>query len=145
VVSGYDPIRLAVTAVVADIKPGWHVNSHKPKEDYLIPTEAKVQLTKQTGQLEIDRLGDESTRAATEALRALAAASPTPAAMSTPRRRRPGAAMDVPPMAPVGDALDDAIASVTSAITARADQAKANVASVAESRPGRSGAAITPG
>jgi thiol:disulfide interchange protein DsbD len=33
------PFRLAL---VADIKPGWHVNSHKPKEDYLIPTEAKV-------------------------------------------------------------------------------------------------------
>ena len=34
------PFRLAV---VADIKPGWHVNSHKPKEDYLIPTDVKVQ------------------------------------------------------------------------------------------------------
>ena len=33
------PFRLAV---VADIKPGWHVNSHKPKEDYLIPTDVKV-------------------------------------------------------------------------------------------------------
>ena len=25
-------------AVVADLKPGWHVNSHKPNEDFLIPT-----------------------------------------------------------------------------------------------------------
>jgi hypothetical protein len=48
-------------------------------------------------------------------------------------------------MAPASDALDDAIASVTSTINARADQAKANVASVAESRPGRSGGAISPG
>ncbi|HEY3348763.1 MAG TPA: cytochrome c biogenesis protein CcdA [Thermoanaerobaculia bacterium] len=29
-------------AVVADVKPGWHVNSHTPKEDFLIPTEVKV-------------------------------------------------------------------------------------------------------
>ena len=29
-------------AVVADVKAGWHVNSHKPKEDFLIPTEVKV-------------------------------------------------------------------------------------------------------
>ena len=33
------PFRLAV---VADIKSGWHVNSHTPKEDFLIPTEVKV-------------------------------------------------------------------------------------------------------
>jgi thiol:disulfide interchange protein DsbD len=33
------PFRLAV---VADIKAGWHVNSHTPKEDFLIPTEVKV-------------------------------------------------------------------------------------------------------
>jgi thiol:disulfide interchange protein DsbD len=33
------PFRLAV---VADIKSGWHVNSHTPKEDFLIPTEAKL-------------------------------------------------------------------------------------------------------
>lgn len=33
------PFRLAV---VADIKPGWHVNSHTPKEDYLIPTEISI-------------------------------------------------------------------------------------------------------
>ena len=25
-------------AVVADVKPGWHVNSHRPNEDFLIPT-----------------------------------------------------------------------------------------------------------
>lgn len=29
-------------AVVAEIVPGFHVNSHTPKEDYLIPTEAAV-------------------------------------------------------------------------------------------------------
>jgi thiol:disulfide interchange protein DsbD len=29
-------------AVVADVKPGWHVNSHTPKEDFLIPTEVKL-------------------------------------------------------------------------------------------------------
>ena len=33
------PFRLAV---VADIRSGWHVNSHTPKEDFLIPTEVKV-------------------------------------------------------------------------------------------------------
>ncbi len=33
------PFRLAV---VADVKAGWHVNSHTPKEDFLIPTEVKV-------------------------------------------------------------------------------------------------------
>ena len=144
VVSGYDPIRLAVTALVAGSAGGSVLTSLQARIGAAL-SEAKVQLTKQTSQLEIDRLGDESTRAATEALRALAAASPTPAAMSTPRRRRPGAALDLPPMAPASDALDDAIASVTSTITARADQAKANVASVAESRPGRSAGAITPG
>ena len=31
------PFRLAL---IADIKSGWHVNSHTPKEDYLIPTQA---------------------------------------------------------------------------------------------------------
>lgn len=31
------PFRLAL---VADIQHGWHVNSHTPREDYLIPTEA---------------------------------------------------------------------------------------------------------
>ena len=30
-------------AVVADVKPGWHVNSHTPNEDYLIPTEVSLQ------------------------------------------------------------------------------------------------------
>ena len=34
------PFRLAV---VADIRPGWHVNSHTPREDFLIPTEAKLE------------------------------------------------------------------------------------------------------
>ena len=29
-------------AVVADIKAGWHVNSHTPKEDFLIPTVVKL-------------------------------------------------------------------------------------------------------
>ncbi|MEO8053829.1 MAG: cytochrome c biogenesis protein CcdA [Acidobacteriota bacterium] len=29
-------------AVVADVKPGWHVNSHTPREDFLIPTEVEV-------------------------------------------------------------------------------------------------------
>ena len=33
------PFRLAVVATIA---PGWHVNSNKPLEDYLIPTEAAV-------------------------------------------------------------------------------------------------------
>jgi thiol:disulfide interchange protein DsbD len=33
------PFRLAV---VADVRAGWHVNSHKPKEDFLIPTEVKL-------------------------------------------------------------------------------------------------------
>ncbi|MEO6327260.1 MAG: cytochrome c biogenesis protein CcdA [Thermoanaerobaculia bacterium] len=34
------PFRLAF---VAEVKSGWHINSHKPKEDYLIPTEVSVQ------------------------------------------------------------------------------------------------------
>ena len=108
-------------------------------------SEGKVQLTRQTSELAIDRLGDESARAAVEQLRALAAASQIPAAMSTPRRRRPGAALDAPPMAPTSDALDAAIAAVTSTINARAEQAKANVASVAESRPSRPDRVVTPG
>jgi cytochrome c biogenesis protein CcdA len=33
------PFRLAV---VADVKAGWHVNSHTPKEDFLIPTEIRI-------------------------------------------------------------------------------------------------------
>jgi thioredoxin:protein disulfide reductase len=33
------PFRLAV---VAEVKAGWHVNSHTPKEEFLIPTEATV-------------------------------------------------------------------------------------------------------
>jgi thiol:disulfide interchange protein DsbD len=33
------PFRLAV---VAEVKAGWHVNSHTPKEDFLIPTEVKL-------------------------------------------------------------------------------------------------------
>jgi thiol:disulfide interchange protein DsbD len=33
------PFRLAL---VADIRSGWHVNSHLPKEDFLIPTVVKV-------------------------------------------------------------------------------------------------------
>ncbi|HSB64444.1 MAG TPA: cytochrome c biogenesis protein CcdA [Thermoanaerobaculia bacterium] len=33
------PFRLAV---IADIKTGWHVNSHTPKEDFLIPTEVRL-------------------------------------------------------------------------------------------------------
>ncbi len=33
------PFRLAM---VADIKAGWHVNSHTPKEDFLIATEVKL-------------------------------------------------------------------------------------------------------
>ena len=37
-----EPFRLAV---VADIRAGWHVNSHTPKEDFLIPTEVRVKPT----------------------------------------------------------------------------------------------------
>lgn len=33
------PFRLAL---VAEVAPGWHVNSHAPKEDWLIPTDAAV-------------------------------------------------------------------------------------------------------
>jgi thiol:disulfide interchange protein DsbD len=33
------PFRLAV---VAEVKAGWHVNSHTPKEDFLIPTEVRL-------------------------------------------------------------------------------------------------------
>ncbi|HQR45169.1 MAG TPA: cytochrome c biogenesis protein CcdA [Thermoanaerobaculia bacterium] len=29
-------------AVVADVKAGWHVNSHRPNEDFLIPTEVSL-------------------------------------------------------------------------------------------------------
>lgn len=34
-----EPFRLAVVATIA---PGWHVNSNRPSEEYLIPTEAVV-------------------------------------------------------------------------------------------------------
>jgi len=34
-----EPVRLAL---VADIQAGWHINSHTPKEDFLIPTVAAV-------------------------------------------------------------------------------------------------------
>ena len=34
------PFRLSF---VAGIKSGWHINSHKPKEDYLIPTDVAIQ------------------------------------------------------------------------------------------------------
>jgi len=144
VVTGYDPIRLAVTALVAGSAGGSVLTSLQARIGAAL-AEAKVQLTKQASQLEIDRLGDESTRAATDALRAFAAATPASAAMSTPRRGRPGAASDMAPIAPAPGALDDAIAAVTSTINARAEEAKANVESVAASRPGRSGGAVTRG
>jgi hypothetical protein len=144
VVTGYEPIRLAVTALVAGSAGGSVLTSLQARIGTAL-SDAQIQLTRQTSELAIDRLGDESARAAIEQLRALAAASQAPVAMSTPRRRRPGAALDTPPMAPTSDALDDAIAAVTSTINAHAEQAKANVASVAESRPGRSDDAITRG
>ncbi len=144
VVTGYDPIRLAVTALVAGSAGGSVLTSLQARVGAAM-SEAKAQLTRQTSDLAMDQLGHEAARAATEQLRALAAASQAPAPMSTPRRRRPGAALDLPPPAPTSDALDDAIAAVTSTINARAEQAKANVASVAESRPGRSKGGITPG
>jgi hypothetical protein len=141
--TGYDPIRLAVTALVAGSAGGSVLTSLQARIGAAL-SEAKLELTRQTSQLEIDRLGDESTRVATEALRTLAAASPAPAAMSTPRRRRPGAALDMPPMAPTSEALDDAIAAVTNTIGAGADRAKANVAAIGTRSRGRTGAAITP-
>jgi len=144
VVTGYEPIRLAVTALVAGSAGGSVLTSLQARIGTAL-SDAHVQLTRQTSELAIERLGDESARVAIEQLRALAAASQAPVAMSTPRRRRPGAPLDSPPIAPTSEALDDAIAAVTSTINAPAEQAKADVASVAESRPGRSDRAVTPG
>ena len=111
VVSGYDPIRLAVTALVAGSAGGSVLTSLQARIGAAL-SEAKVQLTKQTSQLEIDRLGDESTRAATEALRALAAASPTPATMSTPGAVMSGLRRLLPSIVTGPRLLNDAITSV---------------------------------
>lgn len=128
VVTGYDPIRLAVTALVAGSAGGSVLTALQARLGAAL-AKAEARLTEQTSQLEIDRLRDDSTRAATEALTAFAASTP-PLAMGTPRRGRPGAAMDMQPMEDRSRALDDAIASVTGTINARADQAKATVAAV---------------
>ncbi len=37
----------ARAAVVAEIPPGYHINDHKPSLDYLIPTELKLEPSKQ--------------------------------------------------------------------------------------------------
>ncbi len=129
VVTGYDPIRLAVTALVAGSAGGYVLTALQSRVVAAL-SQAETKLTEQTSKLEIDRLRDDSTRAAAEALRSLAEATPPPTAMSTPRRGRPGPAMDMRPMGPSSSALDDAIASVTKTINARADQAKENVAAV---------------
>lgn len=45
-----DAVRVASTtqaAVVAQIAPGYHVNDHEPTLDYLIPTELKIEPSKQ--------------------------------------------------------------------------------------------------
>jgi thiol:disulfide interchange protein DsbD len=41
--SGVHPGGSAVLGVVGDLLPGWHVNAHLPSEDYLIPTELKLE------------------------------------------------------------------------------------------------------
>jgi len=40
--SGVHPGGTARLAVVGDILPGWHVNAHVPSEEFLIPTEVKL-------------------------------------------------------------------------------------------------------
>ena len=33
---------LAKAAVIAEVAPGYHINAHKPSQEYLIPTEVKI-------------------------------------------------------------------------------------------------------
>jgi DsbC/DsbD-like thiol-disulfide interchange protein len=41
------PDSVVWAAVVADILPGYHINDHHPSLDYLIPTEVKLEPSKQ--------------------------------------------------------------------------------------------------
>ena len=130
VVSGYDPIRLAVTALVAGSAGGSVLTALQARVVAAL-SQAEAKLTEQTSKVEIDRLRVESTKAATDALRDLAASAPSAAAGPTTRRGR----LSSPQMTPMGGpppsaALDEAIASVTATIDARADQAKESVAAV---------------
>ncbi len=95
-------------------------------------SQAEAKLTEQTSKLEIDRLKVESTKAATDALRDLAAATPPAGAAPSARRggRLGGPQMDMQPGGPSSRALDDAIASVTQRIETQADQAKETVSAV---------------
>jgi hypothetical protein len=131
VVNAYDPIRLAVTALVAGSAGGAVLGSLQARLAASL-AQAEVKLTQQTSKVEIDRLKDESTKAATEALRDLAAARP-PAAAGPPSRR--GGRLSTPqldagPGGPPSGALEDAIASVTQRIESQADRAKETVSAV---------------
>src|SRR5215207_5486017 len=42
--TAYDPGSTARLAVRVTIEPGWHVNSHKPTFEYLIPTDLDLEL-----------------------------------------------------------------------------------------------------
>jgi hypothetical protein len=46
---GVHPGSSLQVAAVARIAPGFHINDHKPTLDYLIPTEWKLESTKQVG------------------------------------------------------------------------------------------------
>jgi len=131
VVGGYDPIRLAVTALVAG-SAGASVLTALQARVVAALSQAEAKLTEQTSKLEIDRLKVESTKAATDALRDLAAAAPPPGAPPSSRRggRVGGPQMDMQPGGPSSRALEDAIASVTQRIETQADQAKETVSAV---------------
>jgi hypothetical protein len=128
-ISGYDPIRLAVTALVAGSAGGSVLTALQARVAAAL-SQAEAKLTEQTSKVEIDRLRDESTKAATDALRDLAASTPPATAPASRRGRVSSPQMDAPMGGPPPGALDDAIASVTATIDARADQAKETVAAV---------------
>jgi hypothetical protein len=131
VVGGYDPIRLAVTALVAG-SAGASVLTALQARVVAALSQAEAKLTEQTSKLEIDRLKVESTKAATDALRDLAAATPPAGAAPSSRRggRLGSPQMDMQPGGPSSGALEDAIASVTQRIETQADQAKETVSAV---------------
>lgn len=46
---GAHPGSAVKAAVVAQIAPGYHINDHQPTLEYLIPTELRIEPTKQVG------------------------------------------------------------------------------------------------
>src|SRR5262245_42273032 len=127
VVSGYAPIRLAVTALVAGSAGGSVLTALQARVAAAL-SQAEVRLTEQTSKVEIDRLKDESTKAATDALRDLDSAKRAAGGQPTRRGGRvSGPQRAMGPGGPTSGALEDAIASVTERIATQADQAKESV------------------